>query len=81
MRLMSIRVIGNFGLDFKQFIQREEVLEKLVEIVKGDKFTEVERRDALTALKNLQFEASEADQARLEKVVTCEFLLEVIKNK
>jgi len=35
-RLMTIRVINNYGLDFKQFVYREDVLDKLVEIIEND---------------------------------------------
>ena len=61
MRHMTIRVINNFGIDFKQFIFREEVMDKLVEIVSDKQAHTVERRDALMTFKNLSFEASDAE--------------------
>ena len=61
MRLITIRVINNFGIDFKQFVYREELMEKLVEIVNDPESHGVEKRDAIMTLKNLCFGASEAE--------------------
>ena len=81
MRLMTIRVINNFGLDFKQFVFQEEVLDMLVEIIEKDSYCKVERRDAIMTLKNLNFEASPAERAEIEKKVTFEFLIKVMRTR
>ena len=75
MRLMAIRVINNFGLDFKYFFYREEVLYKLVEIIENDSYCKVEKRDAIMTLKNLNFEASPAERAEIDRKVTFDFLV------
>ena len=31
--LMVLRVINNYGLDFKQFIEKEEVVERIIDLV------------------------------------------------
>ena len=60
MRLTTLRVINNFGLDFKQFIGKEEVLKKIVSIIRNDNGNLVEQRDAIMTLKSLSYEVSEA---------------------
>ena len=59
MRLTTLRVINNFGLDFKQFIAKEEVIKKIVEIVKSDSSSLIEQRDAIMTLKSLSYEVTE----------------------
>lgn len=59
MRLTTLRVINNFGLDFKQFIAKEEVLKKIVAIIKSDSSSLVEQRDAMMTLKSLSYEVSD----------------------
>ena len=59
MRLTTLRVINNFGLDFKQFIAKEEVLKKIVAIIKSDASSLVEQRDAMMTLKSLSYEVSD----------------------
>ena len=81
MRLTTLRVINNFGLDFKQFIAKEEVLKKIVEIVKSDSSSLIEQRDAIMTLKSLSYEVTETQQADLDKIVTSEFLIEVLRSK
>lgn len=82
MRMITVRVINNYGVDFKQFVYREEVLDHLKDIINDDaKYHRVERRDAIMTLKNLCFGASDAEQAEIEKKVTSEFLLSVLKDR
>lgn len=81
MRQVTLRVINNFGLDFKQFISKEDVLRKIVTIVKSDEYSQSEQRDAIMTLKSLACEAAETHLAELEKIVTSEFLIEVLESK
>ena len=41
MQLISLRVINNFGLDFKQFYENEKVIAKIVALVKDGSNTVV----------------------------------------
>lgn len=81
MRLTTLRVINNFGLDFKQFIAKEEVLKKIVAIIKSDASSLVEQRDAMMTLKSLSYEVSDTQQADLDKIVTIQFLIDVLRTK
>ena len=81
MRLMMLRVINNFGLDFKQFVHKEGVLDKIIQIIQGGvNYSQLEKRDALMTIKNLNYEASLVERAELDKKVTGEFLLGVLRS-
>ena len=81
MRHMVVRVINNFGLDFKQFVYEEKVLEKLVEIIRSDTSSKTERRDAIIAIKNLNFETSSAERIEMERTISCNMLLELLRTE
>ena len=79
MRLMTLRVINNFGLDIKQFVYKVELLEKIVEMIKSD--TCKLKRDAIMTLKNLSYELNPKEREELEKIVTDDFIIEVVRNQ
>ena len=54
---MLLRVINNFGLDFKKFIDKEGVVERIIHLVQNAESVGV-KRDAIITLKNLNFEAT-----------------------
>ena len=51
------------------------MLDKLVEIIENDSYCKVEKRDAIMTLKNLNFEASPAERAEIDRKVTFDFLV------
>ena len=80
MRMMVLRVINNFGLDFKQFIYKDILLYKLKHIIREDGYSAAEKRDAIMAIKNLSYEASKADKTELEQKISGEYLLELLRD-
>ena len=79
MCLMTLRVINNFGLDIKQFVYKSEVLEKIVEMINSD--TCKLKRDAIMTLKNLSYELTPGERLELEKIVTDDFIIDVVRNQ
>ena len=55
----AIKVIANFGLDFKVFLNVDGLLAKLVEIAVDPKCIYDKRRNSIFALKNLGFDCTE----------------------
>ena len=78
MQTTVLRVINNFGLDFKQFIEYQEVVAEIMRLVVQSKSPAVQRV-AIMTLKNLNFETSLSERSSLEKNMTGDFLLGVLK--
>ena len=79
MQLTVLRVINNFGLDFKQFVENEALLAAIINLVSCK--TPIVQRDAIMTLKNLNFEASVAERAMLEKQLTGDFLMRTLREQ
>lgn len=76
---MVLRVINNFGLDFKHFIEKEGVVTRIVDLVQTAE-SELLRRDAIMTLKNLFHESSNQQKSNLRKHMTDEFLMTILRE-
>lgn len=55
------------------------MLEKIVEMINSD--TCKIKRDAIMTLKNLSYELTTSERADLEKIITDDFIIDVVRNQ
>ena len=83
-RQAALRVINNFGMDFKTFLQNKHALEVIKELLVDDETTKasiVEQRDAILTLKSLSFKANQAQMVTFDKIFSDDLLIRILKEK
>ena len=83
-RQAALRVINNFGMDFKTFLQNKIALEVIKELLVDDETTQasiVEQRDAILTLKSLSFKANQAQMVTFDKIFSDDLLIRILEEK
>ena len=83
-RQAALRVINNFGMDFKTFLQNKDALDVIKELLVDDvaaKAGIVEQRDAILTLKSLSFKANQAQMVTFDKIFSDDLLIRILKEK